>query len=237
MCARWPARRPRRWRRVGAGRLTGAQETWLSPLWLAGFDVRLHLPRQHQHRAAPAEHGVEHPARGALAVAHAPPGLILLDHLDRQPGLLEHPGDLVVGAGPLADVDLVGLQADEARQRQPLPAASLPAVPPARRLAARDAPVVSKVAAVPATASGRAGPRHRQPPVQSLVGSAAGRAKPRPRSSHRRPPASLGICGQALLGKGGTRHGPAIAARTTSVPVLTPRGVQRRSSTRLARSR
>ena len=65
-----------------------------------------------------AQHGAQHPAGGAFRVAHLPPALEFLDHLDRQTRTPEDPGRWIVGAGSLAQVDPVGFQTDEARHRQ-----------------------------------------------------------------------------------------------------------------------
>ena len=65
-----------------------------------------------------AEQAVKHPAVGAFAVAHAPPIVGFGDHLDGKPGAREHPDDRLVGARPLAHINLVGFEADEARNGQ-----------------------------------------------------------------------------------------------------------------------
>ena len=58
------------------------------------------------------------PAFGPLPVADAPPVLGFGGNLDRQPGAGIDPGDLVIAGRAAAHVDLVGLEADEAGNRQ-----------------------------------------------------------------------------------------------------------------------
>ena len=58
------------------------------------------------------------PALLAFVVANLAPGVELLDDLDRQPLAGEHPVDRVLLARTEADVDPVGAERDEARQRQ-----------------------------------------------------------------------------------------------------------------------
>ena len=61
---------------------------------------------------------MQDPAGGAVGVAHLAPALEFLDDLERQAGAAVDPGGGVIGAGALAQVDPVGLEADEARHRQ-----------------------------------------------------------------------------------------------------------------------
>ncbi len=71
------------------------------------------------HGGAPAgEHGVIDPAFGAFRITDAPPGFEFGGDLHRQAGAGEHPGDALVLARAGADIDLVGLEADESRHRQ-----------------------------------------------------------------------------------------------------------------------
>ena len=53
-----------------------------------------------------------------LEFADLPPVLEFGQHLDRQTGAPEHPGDLVIGARADPRVHLVGFEADKSRQRQ-----------------------------------------------------------------------------------------------------------------------
>jgi hypothetical protein len=69
--------------------------------------------------AARREQRVCDPADAAVLIANLPPVLELLHDLDGQADAAEHPQHFVIGAGALAHLDAVGLEADETRQRQP----------------------------------------------------------------------------------------------------------------------
>jgi hypothetical protein len=58
------------------------------------------------------------PADAAILVADLPPVFELLHDLDRQADAVENPQHLVIGTGTLAHLNAVGLEADEAWQRQ-----------------------------------------------------------------------------------------------------------------------
>ena len=66
----------------------------------------------------PGQQRVIHPALGAFPVADAAPVLEFGRDLDRQGGAAVDPGDVVVLGRTGAHIDLVGLEADEARHRQ-----------------------------------------------------------------------------------------------------------------------
>ena len=68
-------------------------------------------------RRALVSPGVD-PARAAAVVADLPPVLEFAQHLHRQPGAPENPGDLIIAARADARVHLIGFEADKSRQRQ-----------------------------------------------------------------------------------------------------------------------
>ena len=89
------------------------------PAWRAARTARP-CPRRRDQRGAPAgQQRVVDPALRAFAVADAPPVLEFGGDLDRQAGAGVDPGDVVILGRAGAHIHLVGLQADEARQRQP----------------------------------------------------------------------------------------------------------------------
>ena len=67
----------------------------------------------------PERNDLQHPAARAVGIAHLTPAFELLDDLEREPGAPIDPSRGIVGAGAVAHVDPVGLEADEARHRQP----------------------------------------------------------------------------------------------------------------------
>src|SRR5438874_1693140 len=86
--------------------------------------VRLRLPKEQPHTtfdddgALAAQHALMHPAGCAFPVADAAPMLELPGDLDRHLLARQHPLDRVAVAGAGAQIDLVGMQADETRHRQ-----------------------------------------------------------------------------------------------------------------------
>ena len=76
------------------------------------------LLRRHQRGAPAGQQRVIDPALGPLPIADAAPIVRLGGDLHRQAGAGEHEGDLVVPVGPAPHGDAIGLEADEARDRQ-----------------------------------------------------------------------------------------------------------------------
>src|SRR3990172_5430793 len=75
-------------------------------------------PRRDHGGALARQEALEDPADRPIGIAHAAPGVELLDDFDRKADAGEHPSDLVVLAGPDAHVDAARLEADETRNRQ-----------------------------------------------------------------------------------------------------------------------
>jgi len=65
-----------------------------------------------------ADHALMDPALGSLPVPDFSPGAVFGDDFDRQVLAVEDPIDGILHAGPGAQVDLAGAQADEPGQRQ-----------------------------------------------------------------------------------------------------------------------
>ncbi len=76
------------------------------------------LPGRDDSRASTGQERMQHPAFGAVGVADTPPDVEFGRNFDRQTGALENPDRAVVLRWSFAQVDAVGLQADEARHRQ-----------------------------------------------------------------------------------------------------------------------
>ena len=75
----------------------------------------LDLPGKDQCGTAAAQQTHVHPTFGAAGVANLPPDLGLFDDFDRQSRALEDPGRRKFGTGTLAQQNMVGFQADVAR--------------------------------------------------------------------------------------------------------------------------